>query len=181
MAVVTPIPSASVTTAMIVYRGCRRRSRAEYAKSCMSPLQHWTDRTSRRLRPIGIAGNPAASVICIRRFDTRTGGAMSKKVKSAVLTIVAVLMLGWHLQAQTPRRPGPDGNVRAAIEAANKKFFIDAAPKGDAALLASVYTEDAIAYPANAEAVKGRAALQAMWKAVFDSGITGFELTTEEV
>lgn len=105
---------------------------------------------------------------------------MNKRMMSC-LTALAVVTLGWHLQAQTPRQAGPDANVRAAIEAANKKFFIDAAPKGDAALLATVYTDDAIAYPANAEAVKGRAALQAMWKAVFDSGITGFELATEEV
>src|SRR5688500_12287818 len=109
------------------------------------------------------------------------GGTMRKKLTSGVLTVVAVLTLGWQLHAQTPRRAGADGNVRAAIEAANKKFFMDAAPKADVALLASVYTDDAIAYPANADAIKGRAALQAMWKSVFDSGISGFELTTQEV
>ncbi|HEX6324805.1 MAG TPA: DUF4440 domain-containing protein [Vicinamibacterales bacterium] len=103
-----------------------------------------------------------------------------KKIALAAL-VMAVASAHPALYAQMGRRSGGDGSVRAAIEAANKKHFIDAAPKGDATLIAGVYTEDAVAYPANSDAVKGRAALQAMWKSVLESGITGFDLVTGEV
>lgn len=103
----------------------------------------------------------------------------TKLVLTAVLAVAVVTHISVHAQGQRGR--GPGGNVRAAIEAANKKFFVDAAPNGDAALLAAIYTDDAIAYPANSEAVKGRAALQALWKSVFASGIAGIALNTEEV
>jgi uncharacterized protein (TIGR02246 family) len=107
---------------------------------------------------------------------------MGKGMTAFSAAALAVMLgTGVVVAAQAQRRPGPDGNVRAAIEAANKKYFIDAAPKGDAALLAGVYTDDAVAYPANSEPVRGRAALQAMWKSVFEAGIAGFELKTEEV
>jgi uncharacterized protein (TIGR02246 family) len=106
---------------------------------------------------------------------------MRKRMTRLSAAAVAVMLGAGVVAVQAQRRTGPDGNVRAAIEANNKKFFIDAAPKGDAALLAGVYTDDAVAYPANSEPVKGRAALQAMWKSVFDAGIAGFELKTEEV
>ena len=107
---------------------------------------------------------------------------MAQRTKALLAAVLAVAVVGQiNLVARGQRGRGPDANVRAAIEAANKKFFIDAAPKGDAALLAGVYTDDAIAYPANSEPVKGRAALQAMWASVFASGISGFALNTEEV
>jgi ketosteroid isomerase-like protein len=96
-------------------------------------------------------------------------------VAAAVAGAVAAIGIG------SLRGIEPNADVRTAIEAANKKYFIDTAPKGDAALLAAVYTDDAVAYPANSEAVKGRAALQAMWKSVFDMGINAFELNLEEV
>src|SRR5713101_8911696 len=67
--------------------------------------------------------------------------------------------------------------VRPAIEAANKKFS-EAVAKGDAAALAAMYTTDAQAFPPNSDVVKGRAAIEAMWKGVLDSGVTGAELAT---
>jgi ketosteroid isomerase-like protein len=70
-----------------------------------------------------------------------------------------------------------DAAVRSAIEAANKKFSA-AAAKADAAALGGMYTADAEAFPPNADVVKGRAAIQAMWKSVLDSGVTGLELAT---
>jgi uncharacterized protein (TIGR02246 family) len=100
-------------------------------------------------------------------------------VKAACLAAAVAVCLPVTPQMQTPRSDG--GNVRAAIEAANKRSFIDGATKRDAVAMASVYTDDAIAYPANAAPVKGKAALQAMWKSVLDMGITGVELNTAEV
>ena len=73
-----------------------------------------------------------------------------------------------------------DAAVRSAIEAGNKKFSA-AVTKGDAAALAALYTTDAQAFPPNSDVVKGRAAIQAMWKGVLDSGVTGAELATTEV
>ena len=73
-----------------------------------------------------------------------------------------------------------DAAVRSAIEAGNKKFSA-AVTTGDAAALAALYTTDAQAFPPNADVVKGRAAIQAMWKGVLDSGVTGAELATTEV
>jgi len=73
-----------------------------------------------------------------------------------------------------------DAAVRAAIEAGNKKFGA-AAAKGDAAAVASLYTTDAEAFPPNSDVVKGRPAIQALFKGFFDSGVTGVELTTAEV
>lgn len=97
---------------------------------------------------------------------------------AALVTAAIATHAGVFAQAQ---RPSGEPAVRAAIEAANKKHFMDAAPTGNAALVAAVYTDDAIVYPPNSDAVKGRAALQGMWMSVFQSGIAGFELNTEEV
>jgi ketosteroid isomerase-like protein len=93
----------------------------------------------------------------------------------AVLLVVAV---GAAVSAQ--RASGGAGEVRAAIEAGNKKFA-DGAAKHDAALIGSAYTTDAEAFPPNADVVKGRAAIQKMWQSVLDSGISAMELTTSEV
>jgi ketosteroid isomerase-like protein len=100
-------------------------------------------------------------------------------VTAGVLTAAAVVLATATAEMQVPRSGG--GNVRAAIEAANKKSFIDGATKRDPAMMASVYTDDAIAYPANSEPVKGKAALQGMWKSVLDMGIAAVELNTAEV
>ena len=107
---------------------------------------------------------------------------MTQRLRLVFLGAAAAVIGGQvGIYAWTQRSGQGNADVRAAIEAANKKYFVDAAPKGDAALIAPVYTDDAIAYPANSEAIKGRAALQAMWKSVLDSGIAGFALNTEEV
>ena len=52
---------------------------------------------------------------------------------------------------------------RAEIEAVNAKW-VDFFNKGDFAGVASLYTEDATAFPPGAGMMKGRAAIEAMWK-----------------
>jgi uncharacterized protein (TIGR02246 family) len=52
---------------------------------------------------------------------------------------------------------------RAEIEAVNTKW-IELFNKGDFAGVASLYTEDAMAFPPGSAIVKGRAALELMWK-----------------
>jgi uncharacterized protein (TIGR02246 family) len=98
----------------------------------------------------------------------------------ALAALAMTAMVSMMVATATSQGRGPDPNVRAAIEAANKKFM-DAAAKGDAATIASVYSSDAVAFPPNADAVKGRAAIQKMWQNVLASGIASMELTTSEV
>ena len=97
-------------------------------------------------------------------------------IRAAGIVLAVLVTGGGTLYAQG----GGNAPVRAAIEKANKKF-VDGAAKGDAALIASTYTADAIAFPPNEEAVTGKPAIQKMWQSVLDSGITGFELNTTEV
>src|SRR5712672_337069 len=52
---------------------------------------------------------------------------------------------------------------RAEIEAVNAKW-VDFFNKGDFAGVASLYTEDATAFPPGAGMMKGRGAIEAMWK-----------------
>ena len=52
---------------------------------------------------------------------------------------------------------------KAEIEAVNAKW-IDFFNKGDFAGVASLYTEDASAFPPGSGIVKGRAAIEALWK-----------------
>jgi len=104
-----------------------------------------------------------------------------RKGQMTAACVAAVVLLGATTTHTQGARAGGDKSVRTAIEAANKRSFIDGAAKRDPALMSSVYTEDAIAYPANSAPVKGKAALQAMWKSVLDMGIAGVELNTAEV
>jgi len=99
------------------------------------------------------------------------------------LRLCGVLGLGLALFvgfAGLRRAAAQDGSVRAAIETGNKKF-IDGAAKGDASLIASAYTADAEAFPPNSDVVRGRPAIEKLWKSVLDSGIGAFELATTEV
>jgi uncharacterized protein (TIGR02246 family) len=91
-----------------------------------------------------------------------------------------ILSLILAISAGAAAAGAQDAAVRSAIEAGNRKFSA-AVTKGDAAALASLYTTDAEAFPPNSDVVKGRAAIQAMWKGVLDTGVTGAELATTEV
>jgi uncharacterized protein (TIGR02246 family) len=54
---------------------------------------------------------------------------------------------------------------KAEIEAVNAKWM-DFFNKGDFAGIASLYTDDATAFPPGSGMVKGRAAIEAMWKSL---------------
>jgi uncharacterized protein (TIGR02246 family) len=68
---------------------------------------------------------------------------------------------------------------KAEIEAANAKW-IELFNKGDFAGVASLYTEDAAAFPPGSPMVKGRAAIAAMWKSLAEQ-VTDPQLTTLDV
>jgi uncharacterized protein (TIGR02246 family) len=67
--------------------------------------------------------------------------------------------------------------ARAEIEAANKELLA-ALSNGDAAGVASCYTEDAKLLPPNSEILEGKEAIQAFWQGGIDMGIKEAELKT---
>jgi len=68
---------------------------------------------------------------------------------------------------------------KADIEAMNAKW-IDYFNKGDFAGVASLYTEDAVAFPPGSPMVKGRAAIGDMWKGMA-AQVTAPQVTTLDV
>jgi ketosteroid isomerase-like protein len=68
---------------------------------------------------------------------------------------------------------------KAEIEAANTKW-IEFFNKGDFAAIASLYTNDATAFPPSSPMVKGNAAIGAMWKGMAEQA-TDPKLTTLQV
>ena len=68
---------------------------------------------------------------------------------------------------------------KAAIEAVNTRWT-ELFNKGDFAGVASLYTEDATAFPPGSGMVKGRAAIEAMWKGMADQ-VSDPKLTTLDV
>jgi len=68
---------------------------------------------------------------------------------------------------------------RAEIEAVNAKWM-EFFNKGDFAGIASLYTEDATAFPPGAAMVKGRAAIAAMWKGLAEQ-VTDPKVVTLDV
>src|ERR1700758_5702523 len=68
---------------------------------------------------------------------------------------------------------------QAEIEAVNAKW-IDFFNKGDFAGVASLYAEDAAAFPPGSGMVKGRAAIEALWKNMAEQ-VSDPKLTTLDV
>jgi uncharacterized protein (TIGR02246 family) len=88
----------------------------------------------------------------------------------------AAILLGTAATAATAQSSG----ARAAIEAASTQWSA-AFKAGDAAGIAALYTEDAIAFPPNSQPVRGRAAIQKMWQDAINSGVKEATLKTTEV
>lgn len=74
----------------------------------------------------------------------------------------------------------PTSEIRESIVAANEKFAA-AFKRGDAAGMATFYTESGQVLPPNFDFVTGRQAIQAFWQAVMDMGIKEVNLETGEV
>jgi uncharacterized protein (TIGR02246 family) len=68
---------------------------------------------------------------------------------------------------------------KAEIDAVNAKW-VEFFNKGDFAGVASLYTEDATAFPPGSPMVKGRAAIGAMWKTMAEQ-VTSPQVTTLDV
>lgn len=78
-------------------------------------------------------------------------------IAGQVLMMAGVLLISVNADTQGRAATG-GGDVRAAIEAGNKKF-IEGAAKGDAAMIATAYTTDA-------EAIADRGKYCVVWKRV---------------
>ena len=70
--------------------------------------------------------------------------------------------------------------IHVAIESANERFM-QAFAQGDAAGLASLYTEDGQLLPPGSETAYGWEAIRAFWQAAMDGGITAAQLEIAEV
>lgn len=68
---------------------------------------------------------------------------------------------------------------KAEIDANNAKW-IELFNKGDFSGIASLYSTDAIAFPAGSAMVRGRTAIEAMWKSMAEQ-VTDPKLTTVDV
>jgi uncharacterized protein (TIGR02246 family) len=73
--------------------------------------------------------------------------------------------------------PHEQKRVPDAIADSNRRFA-EAAARGEAGPMASLYTDDAALLPPNAEPVSGRAAIERFWRDGIAMGIRGVELET---
>jgi ketosteroid isomerase-like protein len=72
------------------------------------------------------------------------------------------------------------GEPRTLIDEATVKW-VAAFNAGDAATVASLYSEDAALFPPGAERVDGRSAIQTFWQGAIDSGMKADDLHAVEV
>jgi ketosteroid isomerase-like protein len=82
--------------------------------------------------------------------------------KVAIVSLVSLLLAGISSAQMASKAAG----AGAADELRQK--WMAAANAKDAAGIAALYAEDAMVMPANAAAVKGRAAIQSLWKGMVD-------------
>jgi uncharacterized protein (TIGR02246 family) len=70
--------------------------------------------------------------------------------------------------------------MHSDIEAANRTFM-DAFARGDAAKLASLYTQDGKVLPPNGATITGPKDLEPFWQSLMDAGIKRVQLEIDEV
>lgn len=99
-------------------------------------------------------------------------------MKKPLTLAVTVLCLSPALaEAAASRKPAPASGPNAAILEVGRSFA-SAANAKDTAKLAALYVEDAILMPPNQELVRGRAAIQAFWQGILDSGARDVSLSS---
>lgn len=92
------------------------------------------------------------------------------------IILVLSLILAWPVVSLA----NGSEDVRAAIEAVNAEFSA-AFNRGDAAAVASLYTEDALLLPPGEAVVSGRSSVEAYWKAGADAGLSNLQFRATEV
>jgi uncharacterized protein (TIGR02246 family) len=100
---------------------------------------------------------------------------MRLAAKAALICVVGILAAGIPSIASAQ-----SGAVKAAIDAANKKFGT-AVAAGNTADIAGLFTDDAMVLPPNGESVIGRPAIEKLFQALVAAGIKEITLTAKEV
>jgi uncharacterized protein (TIGR02246 family) len=85
-----------------------------------------------------------------------------------ILTVSANLSIAGHHE------------VKEAIEAQNAKLS-EGLATGDASLVASLYSPDAVVMPPGSTNIVGRAAIQKLFQGLIDSGVNSASLVAEDV
>ncbi|MCD2191967.1 SgcJ/EcaC family oxidoreductase [Actinomycetospora endophytica] len=70
-----------------------------------------------------------------------------------------------------------EGAARDDVQARNRQFM-DAFAAGDAARVASLYTEDAVVLPPDAPMITGRAHVEEFWRGLMNAGVREVGLET---
>jgi uncharacterized protein (TIGR02246 family) len=94
------------------------------------------------------------------------------------VAVVAVSLLFPALALRA--EPAKTDPARAAIEKVGTDFAA-AYARGDYPAVARMYAEDAVAFPPDGDMVKGRAAIEALWKGAADTGIKSLEFEIVDV
>ncbi len=98
-----------------------------------------------------------------------------------LIAIPIVLVLGIViLMALSCAGEKEKGDASNAIASVDEKF-VAAFNRGDAAGLASLYTENGQVLPPNSDFITGKTAIQGFWQAVLDMGIKSATIETVEL
>ena len=97
---------------------------------------------------------------------------------SNAMILVLIIVLFFSIQCTTNQED--PAKLLEEITAANK-VFMETFREGDAAVMASLYTEDGKVLPPNAGIIEGKEAMQAFWQAVMDMGVKEAVLEIVEV
>src|SRR6201982_2406305 len=114
----------------------------------------------------GLTGARGVCANAEKRKSHVKSGALVMRSIALVIALVGVLI-------------APAFAQKTEIEAVNAKW-IDFFNKGDFAGVASLYTEDATAFPPGSGMVKGRAAIETLWKSMAEQ-VSEPKLTTVDV
>lgn len=96
---------------------------------------------------------------------------------TAILSFLALALLILPAAVGQTKKADP---ARAPLERAGKAFA-DAYARGDFAGVARMYSEDAIAFPPESDMVRGRPAIEALWKHASETGVKTLEFEIVDV
>jgi ketosteroid isomerase-like protein len=103
-------------------------------------------------------------------ISSRAGG-VEVMIKSTALAIIGMT---------TVTMPTAAEDVRKAIEQVNSRF-VESFKSGDAATIASLYTDTAKILPPDATEIAGQEAIQSLWQSWIDDGFKNLTLESTEV
>jgi uncharacterized protein (TIGR02246 family) len=102
---------------------------------------------------------------------------MKSRFSRSALLLLVLLGFGGGSAAVRASDPAAD---RAAIEAASRQFSA-AYMRGEAAVMASLYTPEGVIFPNNSEAITGREAIQRYWTLVPGHRVMNHKATPTEI